>query len=231
MIIRCALIDDKKNDIQIIKNTLFQLCHGSDTIIQIKSFQNPADAGILDYFDMYIVDVDMPDVNGFQLANQIYEKYARAIIVFCTLHENLVYDSFRLNAFYFVRKSNLEEDLTYFLKKYLAYRTNNTYIAKTAGGIEKIPFEQIIYFEVSHNDMYIHLADSTEIRERKSMQKLSAELSSVGFVQIGKSFLVNMSHIQKITEYKAILSNTQSLSIPKTQYSTVCKMFLMYSSR
>ena len=147
------------------------------------------------------------------------------------MHDNLVYDSFRLNAFYFVRKSNLEEDLSYSLKKYISLRTHDTYVAKTPTGIEKIPFDQIIYFEVAHNDLYIHLKDDSEIRERKPMQKLGAEISSAGFVQIGKSFMVNMRHIQKIKDSSAVLSNGQSISIPKAQFSSVYKAFLMYLSR
>jgi DNA-binding LytR/AlgR family response regulator len=110
MIIQCALVDDSLNDIQIIKNTVFYLCYGTDTMIQISSFQTPSDTNILNPFDMYILDIDMPDMNGFDLANKIYEKYPNAVIIFCTMHDNLVYDSFRLNAFYFVRKNNLEED-------------------------------------------------------------------------------------------------------------------------
>ena len=231
MIIQCALVDDKLNDIQIIENTIFHLCYGTDTMIQITSFQDPTDKKIMDPFDMYILDIDMPELNGFELADQIYQRHPKAVIIFCTMHDNLVFDSFRLNAFYFVRKNNLEEDLTYSIKKYLSLKTNDTYIAKPANRIENIKYDRIIYFEVSHNDMYIHLEDESEIRERKSMQKLSAELSSKDFVQIGKSFLVNMRHIQKIEDGKAVLSNNQSIDIPKAQYSSVYKAFLMYLSR
>lgn len=231
MIIQCALVDDSLNDIQIIKNTVFHLCYGTDTMIQISSFQTPSNTEILDPFNMYILDIDMPDMNGFDLANKIYEKYPDAVIIFCTMHDNLVYDSFRLNAFYFVRKSNLEEDLAYSLKKYISLRTHDTYVARTSTGIEKIPFDQIIYFEVAHNDMYIHLKDNNEIRERKSMQKLGAEINSAGFVQIGKSFLVNMRYLQKIENNSAVLSNGQIISIPKAQFSSVNKAFLMYLSR
>ena len=127
MIIQCALVDDSLNDIQIIKNTVFYLCYGTDIIIQITSFQSSSDTEILNSFDMYILDIDMPDMNGFDLANKIYEKYPNAVIIFCTMHDNLVYDSFRLNAFYFVRKNNLEEDLSYSLKKYIAANTRYIY--------------------------------------------------------------------------------------------------------
>lgn len=231
MIIQCALVDDSLNDIQIIKNTVFYLCYGTDIIIQITSFQSSSDTEILNPFDMYILDIDMPDMNGFDLANKIYEKYPNAVIIFCTMHDNLVYDSFRLNAFYFVRKNNLEEDLSYSLKKYISLRTHDTYIARTSAGIEKIPFDKTIYFEVAHNDLYIHLLDNSEIRERKSIQKLGTEISSAGFVQIGKSILVNMRHIQIIKDYSAVLSNGQIIEIPKSQFSSVYKAYLIHLSR
>ena len=79
--------------------------------------------------------------------------------------------------------------------------------------------------------MYIHLLDNSEIRERKSMQKLGTEIASAGFVQIGKSFLVNMKHIQKINDCKAYLSNGQNIDIPKAQFSSVYKTYLIYLSR
>ena len=232
MIIQCAVVDDNLNDIRIIKDTLLSLCRGTDISIQIQSFHNPLNTEILMPFSLYILDIDMPELHGFELAGRIYEKYPDAVVIFCTMHDNLVYDSFRLNAFYFIRKNSLSEDLSYAVGKYVSsLQRKDSYIVRTSEGIAKVPVEKIIYFEVAHNDVYMHLNDNSEFRERKSLQKVAEELSSTGFVQIGKSFLVNLRHIVKISAYKAVLSNDQVISIPRSQYKTIYTKFLVYSSR
>lgn len=232
MKINCALVDDNLHDIQVVKSTLLNLFYGTNTMIEIDTFHNSDNPHILEKYDLYIFDIDMPNTDGFALANSIYERYPQATIIFCTMHDNLVYDSFKLNAFYFVRKRNLEEDLSYSIKKYLSYYDKiEHYAAKTADGVLRIRIDSIIYFEVVHNHVYIHLKNNSEIKERKTLQKVYSELNNIGFIQIGKSFLVNLAHVENINNYQLHLDNNQIISIPKTQYKKVRESFLTYYSR
>ena len=232
MVIKCAIVDDRMNDCQIIRNTIEHLCYGTDIIINCLSFREPKDPEILNPFDLYILDIDMPDINGFELAKTIYEKSPRAVIVFCTMHDNLVFDSFKLNAFYFVRKQYLEDDLSYTLKKLVSrYRMTDAYIAKTKDGIERIPLSDIVYFEVAHNDLYIHMNDSTERKERKTLNNVSQELSTSGFVLVSKSFLVNLKYVSKINDRQLLLYNGQIIPISKSQTDKVKQKFMLYNMR
>ena len=232
MICHCAIVDDKTNDIQIMQNTISSICYGTDLLIEFHCFNYPSDTEILKLYDLYILDIDMPDINGFDLASRIYAINSRAVIIFCTMHDNLVFDSLHLNAFYFVRKDHLQDDFIYAFKKYLSFNHNDEiYVAKTSDGLKKICIRNIMYFEVAHNDVYIHLSDNNEIKERKSLQRIKEEFKTKGFIPIGKSFVVNMHHISSVSKYYVLLSNNQRIPIPKTQYASTCKAFLMYSSR
>ena len=51
-------------------------------------------------YDTYFLDIDMPNCNGFDLAKKIIEIKPKAIIIFVTAHDGLVYNSFDLNPFY-----------------------------------------------------------------------------------------------------------------------------------
>ncbi len=170
----------------------------------------------------------MPGTSGFELTNQIYQHFPDAAIIYCTAYNHFVFDSYKLNAFYFVRKSFLQSDFYDALTKYLsslAYQTNNYYI-RSSSTAEKLPIDQILYFEVAHNDLYIHLLNGEERRERKPLKTVSMELPSGGFIRISQTFLVNKAYVVKIENNQAHLINGQKIDIPRVNIHRVLKEFL-----
>lgn len=216
MKIKCVIIDDNLDDLKNVANLVNNLSIETENIFEIYSYSNSNLLQENYNNDLYILDIDMPGLNGFQLANSIYKNNKDASIIFCSNHEDLVFDSFKLNAFYFVRKSFLKDDLILALRKYLSkiYSLNKDYILVTNNRVVPIPLKQIIYFEVSKNDLFIH-TKSKEFRERKSMKKLKKDLSSMFFIQINQNFLVNANEIKEIYGNSVILTNGLSFQIPK----------------
>lgn len=51
--------------------------------------------------DAFFLDIDMPEINGFQIAKNIRTLYPNCIIVFCSNHNELVYESFEYEPFGF----------------------------------------------------------------------------------------------------------------------------------
>lgn len=56
-------------------------------------------------FDFVFLDIDMPNINGFEIAERI-NKDNSSLIVFVTSHDELVYSSFRFQPFRFIRKNH-----------------------------------------------------------------------------------------------------------------------------
>ena len=75
MLIKCALVDDEKRAIQEVKNTLDQLSYGSSILFDMHAYTDPKQLNLSEKYDVYILDIDMPGMNGFELTNKIYEKY------------------------------------------------------------------------------------------------------------------------------------------------------------
>ena len=88
-------------------------------------------------FDIYFLDIDMPNCDGFGLAKKIKKINEKAIIIFVSSHDDLVYKSFEFNPFYFVRKEYMERELETAIKYLVTkIRNNNKYIAiKSKHGI------------------------------------------------------------------------------------------------
>ena len=73
-------------------------------------------------FDALFLDIDMPESNGMEIAEKIREIDRRVKIIFVSNKNELAYKGYLYNAFRFVRKSNLEQDLCVAVKGFNAPR-------------------------------------------------------------------------------------------------------------
>jgi DNA-binding LytR/AlgR family response regulator len=229
MLIKCVVIDDDQNDLKLIERAFLFISFGTDMEFRNIYLKNPHELCLDEVFHIYILDIDMPGINGFELAEKIYERNKKAAVVFCTAHEDLVFHSFHLNAFYFVRKSNLKEDLVDALQKYKASHPfeHHTYTINTAGDSTVLRFEDIVYIEVRKNDAYFHMNSGKVFCERKTMNMIRAEINDQMFLSVSKSVSVNASYISKIDDQYLIVSECR-IDIPKTNAADVKKQYARY---
>ena len=232
MTINCVIVDDDTNDLNKIMKLISSLSQESDSSFHIDSDDNPKKLSLNKNYDLYILDIDMPTVSGFMLASKIYDVNPDAVIVFCSSHDDLVFDSFKLNAFYFVRKSFIKDDLVLALRKFIGkfFILNAEYILKSNHTVIKIPLKNIVYFEVSGNNLYI-CTNTKEYRERKSMKQLKEDLHVNYFVHVNQSFLVNANYIDEISDNKVFLKNGLSFDIPRRSIKDVRDEYLKFLSR
>lgn len=59
--------------------------------------------------DLIFLDIDMPKLNGFELSKEIKLLFPKCIVVFCTNHNELVYESFEYEPFWFLCKDEFEK--------------------------------------------------------------------------------------------------------------------------
>lgn len=144
----------------------------------------------------------MPNINGFQLSKKLAHIDPNVQICFCSSHEELVFQSFQLPSFYFVRKSHLKQDLYFALNKFiLKYKPITYYSLNHSGIIKNISYRDIVYFEVLGNDLYIHTKTNQTYHDRLSFRKLKKELDASIFIHVNKNFIVNCAFISSIENY------------------------------
>ncbi len=167
-----------------------------------------SDLIIQNNYDAYFLDIDMPKCNGFDLAKKIIEIEPKAIIIFVTSHDGLVYNSFDLNPFYFIRKSNLEKDfekaidclLTKFIKdvRFITLKYDNMSL--------NVDVKDIIYIEKVRNDLIIYTKNST-YTSRGSMDNMEKQINDNLFAKCHVSFLINLMNITKLNENDLIVND------------------------
>lgn len=179
--------------------------------------------------DVIFLDIDMPEINGFQIAKNIRKLYPNCIIVFCSNHNELVYESFEYEPFWFLCKSDYERKLTPVLDKVLEKikNYNQEFIVKFKDKITKVKYYKIFYVEVDKHRIQLHL--EKEILEyRGNLADIEKQFIERGFVKINSGCIVNLEYIFRIQSNELILKNGEMLVISRSNKKNVKDIFFGY---
>lgn len=183
--------------------------------------------------DILLLDIDMPGLNGWDIAGQLSHTMKQAdqkpLLVFVTSHDELVYDSLQFHPFGFVRKGYVDSELPRVLQDCVQELAGHErhFCFHTANADVTLPLNEIMYFEAEGN--YIRLyTDTGEYRFRDTLSAIENALSDSGFVRIHKGFLVNQSSVRKLTSEDADLRNGAKIPIGRTYSEAARKRLMRY---
>lgn len=107
MNLNIAICDDEINDISILKKYISRYNVETDNNIVVSSFLSAKEL-LLDYsnnhYDVVLLDIEMPDINGMDLAKQLRETDDDLFIVFTTSYPEYMHESFEVQPFQFLTK-------------------------------------------------------------------------------------------------------------------------------
>lgn len=171
-------------------------------------------------FDLYFLDIEMPEICGFEIAEKIRKENGRKPdIVFVTAHDNAVYDVFEYEAVGFVRKSNLKKDLEKTISSVLRrwQRKSFIYEIKSEGSLIYKSAEEMIYAEVYSHKLVLHCFDG-DYSIWGSLDELEEKLSEASFIRTHRCFLVNPKYIKKIERKTVFLEALGIIEIPFSKH-------------
>lgn len=182
-------------------------------------------------FDALFLDIDLPGLNRMEIAEKIREIDRYVKIIFISKKNELAYKGYLYNAFRFVRKSNLEQDLCEAVKslnesfsmqrKFLVFKTSKGEAVRTV--------EDIKYFEFKTH--YINVVCNDEIiRIYGTLREYEEQIGNNGFIRIHKSYLVNFRYIHSVEKNIVFLSSGEELPLSRYRANET-KMKMMFFSR
>ncbi len=219
MKLSAVAIDDEPLALEIIK----QYCTQINEIDLVQTFDN-AVAG-LDYINsqrpsLLFIDIDMPDINGIDLVNQLQ---ARPMIIFTTAYKEFALEGFELEAVdYLLKPFSFERFEKAFQKALSKYQIGNT-----AGEIEpifvyseyrliKIDLQNIIYIESLDDYIKIHLTHTKPVMTLMSLKKIAAKLPPKKFIRIHRSYIIATDHLTSLSGRKIKLSTGFELPVSES---------------
>lgn len=202
--IRIALVDDNKEFLEIMYNLITEGFAKSDRVCEIESFSDPVsflyEVEERDVFDICFLDIEMPKMNGIELAKKVREIRRRMIIVFLTAHPEFVRTGYEVKAFDYLFKERIEKELPGMVGRLLGEVEENekrVYVIETSTKFEKIYYEEIIYIYKSGQYARFVLEEK-ELQDRKPLKDVLTKLSSREFMAVERGYIVNIEHIRKL---------------------------------
>lgn len=153
--------------------------------------------------DIIFLDIDMPKLDGISVAKQIREMNNQVVIVFLTMMENRVYDTFGYNAYRFILKSYGEDRIRTLFRECLKHAVGlkASYTFNTPDGILKLAEKEIIYFERNLRKFYIKSTKGTYRIIIDKFEDITEELGENHFFERpNRSVLLNLRYVYEITK-------------------------------
>lgn len=111
--IRAAICDDDPTILDYLHEHISKEFRRQGAEIQIDKFTSGQDflnAHKAESFNAIFLDIDMPEISGFDIAEKINE-IGEPLIIFVTSHDELVFSSIKFRPFRFIRKTYLNNEL------------------------------------------------------------------------------------------------------------------------
>ncbi len=239
MKIRIALCDDDSRALPIIAGAAESTFLAQGIQADIHRFQTgEALLKAMDeaHYHLLLLDIEMPAMDGIEVAKQIRARNDDTKIVFVSEAESRVFESLLVQPLGFVRKSNFLNDISAVVELYKkAVEQENTgdYLDfTTRTGILTLKSRQIFYIEGSRNYQLLNVEGrSAPIEVKMTMDKLEKMTEPFGFIRIHKGFLVNYQVIQHLSSTTAMLQNGVALPIGRSKVNEVKQKYLALIGR
>lgn len=228
-----SICDDSKYDIDKIKNALGMFSKRKHVELSISEFSNPEmlmyeieDGKIADIF---ILDVEMPNMDGFELADKIREHTETSIIIFLTSHDEMASMGYKSKALRYVIKLNLERDIEEALDSAIAEISNvndKTITLHHYNDYWRIAYKDIICVTRISRQLVITTRLLGDITDNRGIKEFFDMLSDNRFLFVDRSCFVNIDYISQIKGYSLKLTDGQILPISRRSLQNVKQTLL-----
>ena len=159
-------------------------------------------------YDIILLDIEMPKVNGMQAAEQIREQDADVTLMFITNMAGYAIKGYEVGALDFVMKPvnyyTFSMKLTRVLKR-TRQKARQEILLTLPDGVKKLNVQQIYYVEVQNRMLSYH-TDEGVFTMRGTMQSVEQMLRPYAFVKCTHWYIVNLKHVSEVRKNTAIVA-------------------------
>lgn len=231
---RIALCDDQEYFVTKLKSDITSVLKKYGWCIEIQEYVQ-GERLIKDLkercYDIIFLDIDMPNINGFAIAELIHRRYEDILLIFCTSHKELVYDSFVYQPFWFICKENYEKELDKIVlnAKKRVEHLHKYYKFQIQNKIYNVLILDIKYFHVSKHKIYIQINKMEELSFRDNLSNIENIFVNLGFVKVNSGCIVNLEWIMHINMNEVMLKDNETILISRSNIRNVKSKFLEYT--
>ena len=229
---KIAICDDEQNQIEYITSIAASWSAHEGHSCEIRTFAS-AEAFLFEYeedksYDILLLDVEMKNMNGIELAKRIRKDNNHAEIIFITSHFEFVGEGYEVDALHYLIKPISSDKLTQVLTKAVEKLSVEppSVVITCEGETVKLYESDILYVESFLHYIVIHTKDK-EFKIKENMSVFENKVSD-DFYRIHRSYLVSLKHITRISRTSVNIGSTE-LPLSRGKYDDINRAFIEHN--
>lgn len=170
--------------------------------------------------DILLLDIEMPGMNGVELAKRLRAKNKLIQIVFITGYSEYIAEGYEVAALHYLLKPVSPEKFFSTLDRAMERQKTDgkKLVIGTSAETAVLPIYEIRYVEVVKN--YVTIYAKRDYTVKKTLKEIEAELDE-RFLRVGRSYLVNLRFISRVTRTEIFLRDGGTIPLPRGAYEMV----------
>lgn len=230
-----AICDDDRLMSGQIENLVNQVFHGETSKFNTEVFfsgdsllsfltQSP------NYFQMYLLDIEMAGTDGLATAAKIREADPDAVIIFMTSHSELMSEAFEVLAFQFIVKPFDNEKAIGIISSAVRYLQKRKGVFQFVSQKKIYTFflNQISYIESSGRKIFLHTTDRETYEYYGTLKDAREQVKGILFAQIHNSIIINLESLSTVESNFVYLKEGEKLPISKKFHASFHEQFQQF---
>lgn len=183
-------------------------------------------------YDIVILDIDMPKMNGKEIAKHIRQTDNNCCIAFLTAYTDEALNTIPYSIKAFIPKEykggKIFSELTKLFKDCLSQkqrRRNFEIIKNGVNGLIRLYDEEIFYFQNKNEHIFLHTESEQFLLVEKSLKKLEEKHDLTGFCRIHTDLIVNIGKVYEIMKNDIVLTNGEKLPVSRRRRNDLIAAF------
>ncbi len=226
---KIAICDDNEADCRYIERMVQEWAREKAVSVSWNSFPS-AEAFLFRYeeqkdYDILLLDIEMGQMDGVQLAKTIRGENEAVQIIFITGYSEYIAEGYEVAALHYLMKPVNTERMMQVLNRAVEKLVKNERVlfVELSGEMVRIPLYEIRYLEVQKN--YVTVYGKQDYKVKKTLGEFEKELDE-RFLRTGRSYIVNLTYVQRVTKTEVWLTDGTGVPISRGMYEAINKAII-----
>lgn len=230
---KVAIVEDEKLHGELLSRYIVEWGENQKEKLLLKQYEK-AEAFLFEWeeleFDVVFLDIQMPGMNGMELARNIRQRNQRIGIVFTTGVDAYMQDGYEVEALYYLLKPIRQEKVEECLDKVKRRAPAGEYwiVHLLTDEVRKIMISEINYVEARKHTCELCLNGGSRVAIRENLSEAEQFLKGNDFMKCHRSYLVQLGRIHQIGKELIYFDDMSTAPVSRRLYQSVNQEFIRF---
>lgn len=233
--LRISICDDEQDMLSKVQEVteLFFRTHCVDYSINTYQHSDNLQYDLQDgiSYDLFLLDIEMPGMDGMALAKELNTVLPMAKIIFITSHLEYAIAAYEYSVFRYIPKNMIDEKLTAALKdfyKLYGLERNSYYLIKVKNHVEKLSYRDIFYVLKDGKYAVFYLRNRQIASIRKTLSQVFSEINQKYFYFADRGCIINLVNVMGMDGETIVMPDGQHITISKSSVAEFKSVLLRF---